>query len=214
MNLQFVCECGQRIVASARCLGWKVPCSHCGRELLLTQENASQTSAAPDDGLFAPSALPPDPTGMDLRIKFFCRCGHKLRMDPKHAGKKGKCPSCSHLLRVPAVNHESLKCVCACGKTFVVSRDRIGQRVRCSRCSRPLVIQERQRAIRVQRPLALPRDLNNSDPRIYFNCECGHKICVQPIMAGKIGSCPECQSLIQVPGTPIQESAEDMGQTA
>lgn len=41
-------------------------------------------------------------------IAFKCSsCGHRLRVSEKHAGRKGRCPKCSTLLRVPSPDSET-----------------------------------------------------------------------------------------------------------
>lgn len=36
-----------------------------------------------------------------MAIQFRCLNGHKLRVDEEHAGKKGSCPKCNAIVRIP-----------------------------------------------------------------------------------------------------------------
>jgi hypothetical protein len=40
-------------------------------------------------------------------IRLLCpRCGHRLKIEPRYAGKKGKCPRCAEPLAIPALSAE------------------------------------------------------------------------------------------------------------
>ena len=39
-------------------------------------------------------------------IKFYCKCGQKIRVDDVHAGKKGKCPKCKAVVLIPNASEE------------------------------------------------------------------------------------------------------------
>lgn len=41
-------------------------------------------------------------------IHFSCKCGKKIKVDDKHAGKKGKCLQCGQVVIIPADNKEFL----------------------------------------------------------------------------------------------------------
>ena len=36
-----------------------------------------------------------------MKIALTCQCGKQLSVPPEHAGKKGKCPQCGNVLRIP-----------------------------------------------------------------------------------------------------------------
>lgn len=40
-------------------------------------------------------------------IRLLCpRCGHRLKIEPRYAGKKGKCPRCAEALAIPSLSAE------------------------------------------------------------------------------------------------------------
>ncbi len=47
------------------------------------------------------------PDHSSMPIKFKCKCGHVLSVSSNMAGKKGKCPKCANLLRVPTPKAQS-----------------------------------------------------------------------------------------------------------
>ncbi len=80
-------------------------------------------------------------------INFTCtNCGHEIKVNDKHAGKKGKCPECKSLAVVPAqsghARHTSVikfRCT-SCSQKIGVKPEYAGKQVRCAKCHNVLKI--------------------------------------------------------------------------
>ena len=74
-------------------------------------------------------------------IRFCCdRCGHKISIQNKHAGKQGKCPACGGVVTVPAES-TLLTFYCQhCDEKISTLRTYAGKKGKCPNCERPSVI--------------------------------------------------------------------------
>ncbi len=101
------CTCGKKVGAPFRAAGKAVKCPKCGQRV-----------AVPADGMKArPPSLPPAgrtsakkssaSKASSDRIKVECSCGKHIRVPASGAGKKGKCPACGEIFKVPALNEEA-----------------------------------------------------------------------------------------------------------
>jgi hypothetical protein len=62
------------------------------------QWNEAETETAP------PQTIPTVPEEKKEQfIRFRCRCGQKIKVSWKHAGKIGRCPKCSTRVKVPEI---------------------------------------------------------------------------------------------------------------
>jgi predicted Zn finger-like uncharacterized protein len=89
-------------------------------------------------------------------IKFTCsNCSKKISTPDKSAGKRGKCPQCGHILRVPTPHKEILqddqtiiKFRCPhCNQKIAVTENYIGKRVKCAKCRQPFKVPEPQKEV-------------------------------------------------------------------
>ncbi|MEA3226431.1 MAG: hypothetical protein U9Q07_10820, partial [Planctomycetota bacterium] len=74
-------------------------------------------------------------------IRFCCdRCGHKISIQNKHAGRQGKCPACGGVITVPAESTLLTFCCQHCDEKISTLRTYAGKNGKCPNCERPLVI--------------------------------------------------------------------------
>lgn len=80
-------------------------------------------------------------------IKFRCsKCNKKIRTPDNTAGKRGKCPQCGQVMRVPRTREETvrdnravIKFRCPnCNQRIGVAENYAGKRVRCAKCRQPI----------------------------------------------------------------------------
>jgi len=78
-------------------------------------------------------------------IKFACsKCGRKISVDDKHAGKKGKCPACGEPVVVPEASNR-IKFHCAhCGQSIKVPKSYAGKKGKCPKCKESIDVPTRQ----------------------------------------------------------------------
>lgn len=133
-----------------------------------------------------------------MMIRFSCeQCGHKISVQDKHAGKRGKCPECGSIFVVPA-GSAGVELQCQnCGHKINIPKTFTGKPVKCPTC----------RFI-----VAVPtRTIESADgPGIVrFTCTtCNRQIDEPESSRGKLVPCPHCSSFVAVPPseTPEQES--------
>lgn len=86
-------------------------------------------------------------------IKFHCsNCGKKISTPDNYAGKRGKCPQCGQVVRVPSAQEEPvqdnqpvIKFRCPnCNQKIGVAKNYAGKRVRCAKCRQPIWVPEPQ----------------------------------------------------------------------
>ncbi len=75
-------------------------------------------------------------------IKFNCKnCGGRIRVSKIHAGKKGKCPKCDHVIVIP-FESAAMELQCKnCGLKISVPQNFIGKDGFCPKCKSPIVTQ-------------------------------------------------------------------------
>ena len=120
----------------------------------------------------------------ESKFRFPCpQCGKSIVVLSEHAGRRGKCPRCQTLVKVP------VKTIQASVKPLRES-DMMGP-------ASPMTEQE------VQDHIAT----NADEMRASFRCpECGKEIEVLPQHSGKPGQCPICDALLRFPTMPTQNS--------
>ncbi len=120
----------------------------------------------------------------ESKIRFPCpQCGKSIVVLSKHAGRRGKCPRCRTLVKVPA-------------KTIQTSVKPLRQ-LDMTGSLGPVPEQEVRDHMTT----------NADEMRISFRCpECGEKIVVLPQYSGKPGQCPICDALLRFPTIPVQNS--------
>lgn len=75
-------------------------------------------------------------------IQFSCQnCNHLIKVSDKYAGRKGKCPSCGNIVRVPALQKEEakkdikIKFLCSqCHQKIGALEEWAGRKVKCAKC--------------------------------------------------------------------------------
>lgn len=82
-----------------------------------------------------------------MTIGIECRCGTRLKVDDKLAGKQAKCPKCGEPLSIPQRSEsigdhevEPIRVTCQCGGRFVAKPAIVGKTVKCPKCSAPIQI--------------------------------------------------------------------------
>jgi DNA-directed RNA polymerase subunit RPC12/RpoP len=99
-------------------------------------------------------------------IRFCCEnCGHKMSVQDKNAGRRGKCPKCGNFFVVPDKSATvEFRCK-SCGQKISVPRIHAGKKGRCPKCKNPIVIPA------VKMPVYKPEQNNSVDttPRLAGN---------------------------------------------
>lgn len=130
-------------------------------------------------------------------IRFCCeQCGHKITVQDKHAGKRGKCPECGAAFVVPAES-AAIELQCEnCGQKINISKTHSGKQVKCPACN--FIIAIPTQAIQSADGPGVVR----------FTCTtCNRQIEEPKNSRGKLIPCPHCSSYVAVPPpeTPAQE---------
>jgi len=94
-------------------------------------------------------------------IRFLCRCGMAVEVPARHAGKKGRCPTCRAVLVVPTppakprtsgpnspavrlqravLRDGKIRFLCACGQAISVSAEQAGRKGKCVKCHTTLEV--------------------------------------------------------------------------
>ena len=119
-------------------------------------------------------------------INFACsKCGKSIRVDDRHAGKKGKCPKCGAPVVVPE-RSTIIEFHCDnCGRKIKVPDHHAGRKGRCPQCKEPIVVP------------ALPEEpvAESAAPTIIC-AMCGQTVQVAEGSAGQSVECPGCGSLL------------------
>jgi len=103
MPIEFHCPgCGKRMRTPDTTAGRKGRCPHCGTKVQIPNVSLTVTSSpgvSPRASQGPAGVRPPAPAA----IHFSCSsCAKKLSVPVASAGKKGKCPHCGALMRIPA----------------------------------------------------------------------------------------------------------------
>jgi DNA-directed RNA polymerase subunit RPC12/RpoP len=73
--------------------------------------------------------------GAGRMVRFCCEhCGHKISVQDKNAGKRGKCPECSTLIVIPAKSTVTTFHCQTCGRKIDVPKTYAGKEVQCPSC--------------------------------------------------------------------------------
>jgi len=119
-------------------------------------------------------------------IKFACsKCGKPIRVDDKHAGKKGKCPGCGEVVVVPGTSRAIAFRCAGCGHTIKVPQSYAGKRGKCPKCKEAVVVPAPKK-----KPVA-----ETQAPTITCSM-CGQAIGVPEGAADAFVKCPECGSYL------------------
>ncbi len=105
--VQILCgQCGRMTQVDPGAAGEAVRCSHCNRDINVhlsdSQEDAHQATqpCRPEEEEFA-SAARKAMSKTTYLVAECDRCHRRLQVSIRQAGKKCRCPSCNHMLRVP-----------------------------------------------------------------------------------------------------------------
>lgn len=76
-------------------------------------------------------------------IRFSCKnCGHKINVEDKHAGRRGKCQKCGKIVLVPDKSIIVTFQCGNCGRNINVSKMYAGKRGKCPKCGNIIIIPE------------------------------------------------------------------------
>ena len=95
------CTCGRKLLARREHEGKQVACSGCAKVWRLERHRDPQSlhttlRVAPVAAKKKPKPGPLSSKGQDL----LCVCGHSLRVQREHLGKRAQCPSCGTVMRL------------------------------------------------------------------------------------------------------------------
>lgn len=122
-------------------------------------------------------------------IRFVCsKCGHKINVADKHAGKKGKCPKCGNVVIVPQKS-TMIEFHCeSCGQKITVPQKYAGKKGTCPKCKNAIVVPADKR---------VPAE---GAKTVRFTCPmCDQSIDMPESSRGKLIECPHCSSYVEVP---------------
>lgn len=131
-------------------------------------------------------------------IRFSCEhCSHKIGVQDKHAGKRGKCPECGNVIVIPAKS-TIIEFHCKrCGHKISVPQIHAGKKARCPKCKKIVIIPAR------------PETPAKSVATVRFTCSmCNREIEEPETSRGKLVECPHCGCYAAVPSEkmPAQEA--------
>jgi hypothetical protein len=131
-------------------------------------------------------------------IEFSCPdCGKSIRVNDKHAGKRGKCPKCAKALVVPEPSARIVFSCERCGHRIKVAQGHAGKRGKCPKCKHVLVV---PRQASKKKDVAVPSVTCSICQHAFTNPDASHEASVE---------CPECANLIDASsGSPVAEAPE------
>ena len=91
--IRTTCTCGKIIEVSRQYAGRVVRCPACGGNVAIPNRDDSH-QAAP---LQAKAAV----TMPNGYVRLMCKCGRRIKLPARYAGRTAKCPQCGHRLKVP-----------------------------------------------------------------------------------------------------------------
>lgn len=126
-------------------------------------------------------------------IKFTCsKCGRKISVDDKYAGKKGKCPGCGQAAVVPGPSKVIAFACVSCGHKIKVPESYAGKKGKCPKCKQPVEVPAKK-----ETPVPAPTPEPEPSPSSIVPCVmCGHEIAVSEVAVDGPVQCPECGSYI------------------
>ncbi len=91
--IRATCTCGKIIEVSGQYAGRVVRCSACGGNVAIPHRDDSHRPA--------PLPAKPAATRPGGYVRLTCRCGMRIKLPARYAGRSAKCPQCGHHLKVP-----------------------------------------------------------------------------------------------------------------
>jgi membrane associated rhomboid family serine protease len=88
--IRTACACGRTIRVSRQYAGRTVRCPNCKQGVVIPHQS--------DSFGVAPPQTP------DRPIRLTCRCGQRLQVPARYAGRTGKCPQCGAKLKIPSIS--------------------------------------------------------------------------------------------------------------
>ncbi len=140
-------------------------------------------------------------------IKFACsKCGRKISVEDKCAGKKGKCPGCGQAVVVPGQT-STIKFTCGhCGQSIKVPESYAGKKGKCPKCKEPVEVPSKEEST-VSPPTPTPEPTPSST----VSCAmCGHEIVVLDGSPNEAVQCPECGCLVDPVSGEIASGPEEV----
>ncbi|OHB68828.1 MAG: hypothetical protein A2Y77_11675 [Planctomycetes bacterium RBG_13_62_9] len=90
-SIRTACRCGRAIRVTEQYAGRTVRCPNCKQGVVIPDKT----------DLFGPAAPPPEVAERNNYIRFVCRCGKRIKVPARYAGRTGKCPQCGIKLKIP-----------------------------------------------------------------------------------------------------------------
>jgi DNA-directed RNA polymerase subunit RPC12/RpoP len=121
-------------------------------------------------------------------VRFACEhCGRPIRVEAKHASRKGKCPKCGKIVMVPeGTTLITFRCD-QCGRKISVPAVHAGKKGRCPACKNAVVVPRRE-----DRP-------GEGGQAIGVTCPlCGQAITLAPGSAEAFVECPGCGAAVEI----------------
>jgi DNA-directed RNA polymerase subunit M/transcription elongation factor TFIIS len=131
-------------------------------------------------------------------IEFSCpSCDKSIRVNDKHAGKRGKCPKCGNALVVPGQSARIVFSCESCGHRIKVADRYAGKKGKCPKCKHAVVV-----------PQQSPTKKEDAVPGIICSI-CKHAVASADASTEEPVECPGCGSLIDASsGSPVTEAPE------
>ena len=150
---------------------------------------------------------------MSIRVK--CKCGAEHAMPDDWAGKRGKCPNCGRILRVPRVRKQPAQAkapppepdeetppqsAIGDGTKSVMKEDFVPFQM-----SEPEKDEFEEGLKGGKKDKSAATDVKVKDNILSFKCSCGKALRAPVSRAGKTATCPGCKKPITIPKPPEQE---------
>lgn len=230
MVIEFHCPaCGNLARSPAAAAGRKGKCPNCDATIQIPAEPEGD-SIDEEDLLLGVNESDQDDEDAPKAIEFECKGCHNLVRTPlSTAGKKGRCPNCEAVVRIPkqsrhpagsvAEKEDVIEFACPqCSHSVRTPKSAEGKKGQCPSCKAVVVIPgPGGKPAQPKAPTkAQPKAQKSSPPKtklppqftadaVTFDCqECGGQVRTPRAAEGKKGKCPHCEAVVQIPTPPRQ----------
>ena len=207
-TISFPCEhCGKKQIKPKELAGTETTCYHCSEKYIVPAKSRKSLVQIVNPISLLEPFLVAETTRTDIpvpddKILFWCsHCGQKYRLPHNLSGKAGICTKCQNYLFIPHVSQTKPKLEWSvvfpckyCGQKIRKSRKLAGSEVKCKHCSRKVLVPAKSQIS------ILPKKGADPEERILFWCSyCGQKYRLPEHLAGKTGTCDNCQKRFVIP---------------
>jgi len=236
MQVKFTCTCGKKLRASEALAGKKVRCVLCRKPITVPtpQEVRAKycekchSRLAPETTrcyICHPEPAHQAPTGGagDMVVRFYCKCGHRLKAREEYVGATTRCPRCRTKITIPSAKTVGAKYCKSCNAQLSPSAEacpdcRVEEEEASGRRPTRKPQREKDEEVRIEsddqqdalddqfqeaeeaEAISQPETSETSPADwIRFKCRCGEPLKARPDQAGQTIHCTVCGLANEVP---------------